>query len=395
MWILIFLFGLATLLLSWTLFGYFIVTWFMGLFRGDPAPPRPAEWPFMTVIVPCYNEEGQILVKLNNIRSLYYPADRLEVIFVDGGSADLTVDCLEGALREEEPYRVMISPRGGKINQLNHAMSSARGEIIVNTDADALLDRDALEAIAAEFAADPNVALVGACCQPDANALPIDQYYWDEQNRARLMESRAGCASIVVAPCYAFRRDLLAAFPEDVVADDVYMAFLAAGWRRRVVYSRRSLAVETRNPRTLTEFLPHKFRKANAFLRESLRFVYKLPDMPTFVKILFLTRLAQQLLFPWAVIAWVFLAGVLVTLQPDPRYDVAAAGAALLFLCLVMTSAAFRSVPLPGERKRHSLATVVKGYVLTTLILLASGVSYPFYRQTSVYGRLGKKTEKK
>lgn len=77
--------------------------------------------------------------------------------------------------------------------------------------------------LVAEFSADDSVWVAGAYCRP-ANAMDIEKAYWE----FRYMETNAMSSSIVTAPCYAFRRELLTAFPDDTVSDDVYIALLAS-----------------------------------------------------------------------------------------------------------------------------------------------------------------------
>ena len=387
MWVLILLFALSTAILGWTLFGYFLALWFMGLFRRDVRPALPGKWPLLSVVVPCLDERERIDAKIANLSSLVYPRDCLEVVFVDGGSRDGTAAAILAAAAHDGVLRLVSSPVRGKVLQLNHVLPQLRGEIVVSTDVDACLEPDALQWLAAEFAASPDVGVVGAYCRPPEDAYDVERYYWDAQNRGRLIESRACSSSIVVAPCYAFRRELLTAFPADVVADDVYIAFLCNTLGHRVAYSRHASAVETRSPARLTEFLAHKFRKSNAFLLESLRFLYRLPDMSAAWKTMYLTRIAQQLFIPAALAAWLLIAASLVTLTPDPRFDVVGMGAAGLLVLLGLTSYAFRTVYLP-EAGRYSAVTVAKGWILTTLLLAVTGLTYPFYRQDSVYARL-------
>jgi cellulose synthase/poly-beta-1,6-N-acetylglucosamine synthase-like glycosyltransferase len=295
-----------------------------------------------------------------------------------------TRELLADAITEDEPFRVVACGPVGKIGQLNAVLPELRGEIIVNTDVDARLAPDALRWIAAEFAASESVSVVGAYCRPEG-PLALERYYWDQQNKGRFLESDAGAASIVVAPCYAFRRTLLTAFPDDVVADDIYVAFLAHAERCGVVYSRKAMAVETRSPRGVSEFLPHKFRKSNAFLRESLRFLYRLPEMTGLGKTLLLVRTAQQLLLPWLLLFWLLTAGAILTLF---RFDLVLFGAAFLFVLFGTTSVVFAGTRLPEPPRRYSLVTVAVGYVLTNFILMVTALSYPFFRQGSTYARL-------
>ncbi len=387
MWLLVFLFLIVTMLVAWTLFGYILLIWFIGLFRHKTTPDFPDVWPFISLIVPCYNEEAHIIAKLENIRKLDYPQNCLEIVFVDGGSQDRTIELLHTALLHDPVCRLIICPARGKINQLNYVLPQLQGAFILNTDTDARLSTDALKWVAAEFVVSPDVWVVGAYCQPDINTLDIEKYYWNSQNKGRFLESDASSSSIVIAQCYAFRRELLKEFPADVVADDIYIAFLANSLGYRVIYSRHASAIETRAPQSYEEFLPHKFRKSNAFLRESLRFLYLLPEMSPFCKMMLLTRTAQQLFLPWALLLWIVIAGALLTLF---RFDIVFLSTVGLVLLFIVTSRVIASVKLPEPAHHYPLITIIKGYTLTMLIMLATGISYPLFRQGSSYARLNR-----
>lgn len=389
MWLLVFLFLFTTFALAWVLFGYFIVIWMMGLFRGKKRPVLPGSWPVLSIVIPCFNEESDIIKKLENVRKLDYPKDKLEVVFVDGGSTDSTLSLLDENIRDDEPYRVHRCQDSGKINQLNEALPGLTGEIVVSTDADTIMDSDSLQWFVAEFSVSPEIEIVGAFVSPESS-MNVEHYYWDSQNKARLMESDAYSSSIVIAPCFAFRKGFIDSFPEDVVADDVYISSLAHTRGSRVVYSRYVKAVETRTPGNYNEFLPHKFRKSNAVLRESLRFLYLLPDMNFFCKMMTITRMAQQLLLPWGMLWWFLLAGSLMTIFPVVRYDIVLFCTLLLLILFLTTARIFASVRLPEGVKpfKHTSAVALEGYSVTMFILLVTGLSYLFYKQNSNYNRL-------
>ncbi len=390
MWLLEFSFYLATGIIVWMMFGYFVFLKIMGLLKGERVPSIPAELPEITVIVPCYNEEASIADKLSNLRELVYPPEKLEVLFVDGGSKDRTVAMLEAAIAPSEPFRIITSPRGGKINQLNFALAQAKGEIIFNTDADAMMEKDCLRWCIGEFARGPDVVVVGAYCSPHAQALDMEKYHWISQNKGRFLESDACCSSIVVAPCYAFRRSLISAFPEDVIADDIYVAYSGHASGRRTIFSHKACVQEIRVPTDSGMFISHKFRKSNAFLRESLRFLHRLPDMGMFCKTMFITRIGQQLFLPALLIWWFLIAGALISLG---SYVPLILGVTCVLLTFVITSFVFSTVPLPDESAKFPITTMVKGYLISISILLAMAVSYPFYRQTSNYARIGEGTK--
>lgn len=384
MWLTIFIFLLITSVIAWSFFGYFITIFFIGLFKVKKMPAIPDSLPRVSLIVPCYNEIGQILAKLDNIRSLDYPRELMEVVFVDGDSSDETVLFLKKEIKPEEKYNIIVSDKRGKINQLNHVLPGVKSDIVVVSDVDALLSRDTFKWIAAEFFCNPDISVVGAYCHP-SDGLAEDSYYWDSQNKGRLMETDAMSSSIVVAPCYAFKRRLLERFPEDVVADDVYIAFLAHSLCRRVIYSRLAKIIETRSPQSYTDFIAHKFRKSNAVLKESLRFLYLLPEMNFFCKVMFVTRITQQIFLPIALIFWLLMAGGILTMF---RYDIVILTIVTMAILFISTSAIFSAIKLPDDTRRYSILTVIRGYFLTLAIMLATGISYPFVRQNSSYPRL-------
>lgn len=384
MWMITLGFGLATLLLAWQLFGYVVWLRFAGYSRTAHAVAPPRHFPRLSVVIPCLNEEKLIVSKYRNLTACTYPPDQLEIVFVDGGSTDGTVALLRNIAEGDPRVRVMLCQSGGKIHQLNAVLPTLRGEVVMVTDADARLDTQALYWIAAEFECSAAVAVVGAFTRPCAG-LAVERCFWAAQNRVRLMESNAGHASLVIACCYAFRSDLLTAFPADVVADDVYIAALANSLGRQTKYTPLALVEELRTPQSLPEFFMHKARKSNAVLREMLRFAYRLADMPVRWKSILATRIVQQLLLPWCTVIWLAMAVSLVNLG---QIDVVALSVGLLFTCLLATRKACTAVKLPDE-ERFSVVTLALAYAYTMAVMIFTGLSYLSLRQTSRYARLG------
>ena len=65
---------------------------------------RPNFRPFVSIIIPTYNETKIIRKRVENLDSLNYPMNGFEAIFVDGASKDGTPDLLEQLGRENRPY---------------------------------------------------------------------------------------------------------------------------------------------------------------------------------------------------------------------------------------------------------------------------------------------------
>src|SRR5207302_6407832 len=115
--------------------------------------------PFVSLLIPAYNEGDVIENKIHNSLALDYPADRLEIVVASDGSRDNTVDV---ARRFEDGSRVRVLAypvNRGKIPLLNASVPEMRGEIVVFSDAPAMLYRDSVRNLVANFA-DPRVGAV-------------------------------------------------------------------------------------------------------------------------------------------------------------------------------------------------------------------------------------------
>ena len=94
--------------------------------------------PFVSVIVPCRNEERFIAKCLDSILEGDYPQDRFEVVVVDGRSDDRTGWILSQYARRYPHVRVLENPRQITPAALNIGLRAARGDVIARADAHAI-----------------------------------------------------------------------------------------------------------------------------------------------------------------------------------------------------------------------------------------------------------------
>src|SRR5581483_9576110 len=105
------------------------------------------------------NEEAHVGKKLENILTLDYPADRMEVWVASDGSTDRTNEIVRG-YRDPRVRLVEYSGGIGKAEAVNRTVPMTHGEVLVLMDVRQRVDHDALRALARPFAA-PKVGLVG------------------------------------------------------------------------------------------------------------------------------------------------------------------------------------------------------------------------------------------
>lgn len=117
--------------------------------------------PIFSIIVPVKNEEKVLGRLLDALSQLKYPADKKEIIVVEDGSTDRTVDiCLEYARKHDTNMKILPkSFSNGKPSALNYGIKHAKGEIIGIFDADNVPAPDTLLNVCKYFE-DPEVVAV-------------------------------------------------------------------------------------------------------------------------------------------------------------------------------------------------------------------------------------------
>jgi cellulose synthase/poly-beta-1,6-N-acetylglucosamine synthase-like glycosyltransferase len=273
-----------------------VAAYALWLMRGRPlhgdAGARPED---VLIVVPMFDEARLIERKLANLAALTIPR---RVVIVDGGSTDGSVDIVRNWISGREAFSLLETTDRNKTAQLNDALrlNPAEDWILV-TDADALLEPETLERMLDVAAADARVAVVGSHVRP-TTAHALESLHWSATDWLRARESDRGSAGIVAAPCYLAHRDVLAHMPDDTLADDVHVTCRAMLAGRRIGHAAGAAVVELRSPRTLRALVRHKYRKADAYLREIVRFMPEVRRMPRPMRTIFLWRAALLTIVP-------------------------------------------------------------------------------------------------
>jgi succinoglycan biosynthesis protein ExoA len=93
--------------------------------------------PFVSIIVPCYNEQATILQLLDAVLDQTYPRSKMEIVIADAFSQDRTREIINTFQRKhpKPPLRVLDNERRVIPAALNLAVKESSGEIIIRLDA--------------------------------------------------------------------------------------------------------------------------------------------------------------------------------------------------------------------------------------------------------------------
>lgn len=157
------------------------------------------EKPLVSVVIVTWNRKKDVLTA---VRSVYdQPYANVEVVVVDNGSSDGTVETLAAAY----PATTIIALERnlGASGGRNPGIAAARGKIVMILDSDASLDTAALDKVVDKFQAEPDVGVL-ACRVVNATTRQLDRHagwiYTErdkaDQNREFLSYSfsEGGCA---------------------------------------------------------------------------------------------------------------------------------------------------------------------------------------------------------
>ena len=101
-------------------------------------------WPIISVVIPIRNEEKFIAQTLDYIRKQDYPADKLEILVVDGRSTDRTRDIVQQIANQDSRVRLLDNPKQLSSSARNVGAKQSRGEIVTYIDGHIYIDNDQL-----------------------------------------------------------------------------------------------------------------------------------------------------------------------------------------------------------------------------------------------------------
>jgi glycosyltransferase involved in cell wall biosynthesis len=104
--------------------------------------PKANTLPFVTVVVPCRNEEKHIGRCLESILATNYPKERMEILVLDGMSEDRTREIVAGFSERHPIVRLVGNPEKHIPAAMNLGIQTARGETIIKMDAHSTFQRE-------------------------------------------------------------------------------------------------------------------------------------------------------------------------------------------------------------------------------------------------------------
>jgi peptidoglycan-N-acetylglucosamine deacetylase len=223
-----------------------------------PEPP-----PGVTVLIPAHNEESVIVQTVQSV--LHSDLHDIQVIVVDDGSSDRTLELLESNFGKNDRVQIIHQVNRGKAAALNNALLEAKTEFVVTIDADTEIEPNAIRKLLRHFS-DPKVGAVAGNVKVGNRSRWLTRWQALEYITSQNMEKRAfdllNCITVVPGALGAWRREAIEAaggITADTVAEDadLTIAIRRLGWR--VTYDEEAIAW-TEAPETPGQLIRQRFR---------------------------------------------------------------------------------------------------------------------------------------
>jgi len=237
------LFYLSFLGIVYAYFGYPLLMIVISKLKKSKPIQKGAFTPFISIVIPAYNEEKNIGAKLKDFVNSSYPHDKMEIFVISDASTDRTNEIVEG-FADKGVKLFKLQERSGKIAAYRKILPILKGEIIVFSDATSLISYNSIQNLINNFN-DKSVGCAGGLLVyiNPGKATVVgkgEKKYWSYEKRIRDLESSLCSLPSVSGTLYAVRKNLYPMEMKDYLADDLIVPIKVKKSGYRTVFEREA-----------------------------------------------------------------------------------------------------------------------------------------------------------
>jgi len=315
-------FFISIILIFYVLFGYGLLAYVYAKIKSKIKKKIILKNKQYTVslIVAAYNEEKIILDKFHNCMMLDYDKSKIQFIFVVDGSTDRTYNILRylKSIHKDKNISILYKPiRNGKTAAINRAVKKAKNDILIFTDANTMLNFNAINEIVKHY----NDLNVGAVAGEKRVKDKLEGLYWKYESKLKKIDSEVYSTVGAAGELFSIRKFLYKEQLNDTILDDLMISIEAIKKHYKIVYEPNAYAIEE-GSLNLKEELKRKVRIAAGGIQAIVRLKKYLLPINIF-NIQFISRkVLRWTLMPIAIILTLISNIYLAVTDLNPWWDI-------------------------------------------------------------------------
>jgi biofilm PGA synthesis N-glycosyltransferase PgaC len=235
---------------------------------------RDEEYPSVTFLIPCWNEQDSVAHTLDSVLGLDYPKDRFHIIAIDDGSTDDTWKNLR-AYENHPQIMLLAKENGGKHSALNHALNFLKTELVASFDADTKINPDALKKAVTYFLTDEKLMALGGTVLidgPKTMAQKAQEIEYEIFSFTKKMLGMADAVFVVPGAFSIFRRevfDIVGGYKNAHNLEDIELTMRIQKHGLKVSHAHDAI-VWTKGPDTVKKLYKQRLRWSYGFIMNML-----------------------------------------------------------------------------------------------------------------------------
>lgn len=216
-------------------------------------------FPSVTILVAAYNEQDCIEDKIKNSLAIDYPKDKLKIVFVTDGSSDKTMEIISQYADIQLFHK---DGRSGKMAAINRVMPLIDTPITIFSDANAMLNPEAVREIVKHFSNEKVGVVAGEkrILKTTGQTAEVGEgIYWKYESFLKKLDSELYSAVGAAGELYAIRTELFEELEADTLLDDFVLSLKICQKGYITAYEPNAYATETASLNS-TEELKRKIR---------------------------------------------------------------------------------------------------------------------------------------
>jgi len=194
-----------------------------------------SRFPFVSILIPSFNEQDTIIKTLQSVTNLDYPRDKLEIIVINDGSTDNTKEKVIKFIKNNNFKIKLINQKNqGKAQSMNNALKITKGEFFACLDADSFVETKTLKKMLTIYEEeDKNLAIVTPAMKVKSPKTFLQKIQWIEYLVSLFIGRLLGyldCIYVAPGPFSLYRTETIKKmgnFDTQTITEDQEIAYRA------------------------------------------------------------------------------------------------------------------------------------------------------------------------